>query len=98
MIGMMSPITAPSLALPASLPAISGEGAEFSQVLNRAIDRVEAARAGANTRIQSFLSGENVDLHEVAIATQQAELSLELFQQVRNKVVQAYQEVMRMQL
>jgi len=37
-------------------------------------------------------------LHQVAIKTQQAELSFDLFMQVRNKVISAYQEVMRMQV
>ena len=36
------------------------------------------------------------DIHNVALASQRAELSMELFQQVRNKFVQAYQEIMKM--
>lgn len=73
-------------------------GVSFSEVLGSAVGAVENARADANTRVQNFLSGEGEDLHSVILATQKAELSFELFQQVRNKVVQAYQEVMRMQM
>ncbi|MBI1791571.1 MAG: flagellar hook-basal body complex protein FliE [Acidobacteria bacterium] len=70
----------------------------FSTALNEAIERVEAFQRDASHKVESFLSGENEDLHTVALATQRAELAFELFQQVRNKVVQAYQEVMRMQI
>jgi len=52
----------------------------------------------AEAEIGRFLRGEGVDLHQVALAQQQAQLSFELFLQVRNKVVQAYQEIMRMQI
>jgi flagellar hook-basal body complex protein FliE len=48
--------------------------------------------------VQSFLAGEGGELHSTIMATQRAELSFELFQQVRNKVVSAYQEIMRMQM
>ncbi|MCL4851471.1 MAG: flagellar hook-basal body complex protein FliE, partial [Bryobacteraceae bacterium] len=43
-------------------------------------------------------SGEAEEVHQAVLATQQAELAFEMFLQVRNKVVQAYQEVMRMQV
>ncbi len=46
----------------------------------------------------SILSGEGDDLHKTIMTTQRADLAMELFLQVRNKVVQAYQEVMRMQV
>jgi len=90
----------PVLADPAAVaPASTGSTAgAFQNVLENAVNHVEGLRMDANNRIQSFLSGEGEELHTVALATQRAELSLEMFQQVRNKVVQAYQEVMRMQI
>lgn len=90
----------PVLADPRAItPAVAGStpGA-FQSALESAVGRVEGMRVDADTRIQKFLNGEGEELHTVALATQRAELSLELFQQVRNKVVQAYQEVMRMQM
>jgi flagellar hook-basal body complex protein FliE len=48
--------------------------------------------------MEQFISGESTDLHNVALASQKAALDFEMFLQVRNKVVQAYQEVMRLQL
>ena len=48
--------------------------------------------------VERFLSGEGEELHTTILATQQAELSFDLFLQARNKVVSAYQEIMRMQM
>jgi flagellar hook-basal body complex protein FliE len=70
----------------------------FEQVLARAIRQVENFRLEADQKVERFLAGEGEDLHTVALATQRAELAFELFVQVRNKVVQAYQEIMRMQV
>lgn len=73
-------------------------GAAFHAVFAHAISKVESFQQSAHTSIDNFLSGEGEELHQVALATQKAELSFELFMQVRNKVVSAYQEVMRMQV
>jgi flagellar hook-basal body complex protein FliE len=76
--------------------AVSGEA--FSNIFQDAVARVEETQKAADGQIRKFLSGENQEVHEVVIATQQAELTLEMFLQVRNKVVEAYQEIMRMQM
>lgn len=70
----------------------------FRKMFADAVEQVENYRATADSLTKSFLAGENQELHNVVLATQQSELAFEAFQQVRNKVVQAYQEVMRMQL
>ena len=48
--------------------------------------------------VNRFLAGENEEIHNVVLNTQRAELAFEAFLQVRNKVVNAYQEIMRMQM
>ncbi len=78
--------------------ARAAKGSTFSSILAQSIQEVQASGARADQAISQFLSGEGGELHDVAIATQKAELSLELFLQSRNKLVQAYQEVMRMQI
>jgi flagellar hook-basal body complex protein FliE len=83
----------PAGAIPAAV-----EGSSFSAVLADAVGRVESYRVNAEKSVNRFLLGEEEEVHKVALATQQAELSFDLFLQVKNKVVQAYQEVMRMQL
>jgi flagellar hook-basal body complex protein FliE len=73
-------------------------GGAFQSLFANAVGAVENLRVEADVKVGQFLRGEGEELHTVVLATQQAELSMELFQQVRNKVVQAYQEVMRMQM
>jgi len=96
-------IPIPSIRPPATIPQIgppsptSSSGA-FRSVLSDAIGRVEQFQQNSQTAIDKFLSGEDEEVHKVALATQQAELAFDLFLQVRNKVISAYQEVMRMQM
>jgi flagellar hook-basal body complex protein FliE len=92
-------ISIPSLPSVASVePSSSSGGAAFQSVLTDAISKVESFGNNADASINNFLSGEGEDLHKVAIATQQADLSFQLFMQVRNKVVTAYNQVMQMQV
>jgi flagellar hook-basal body complex protein FliE len=95
----ITPLRFPS-DIPALTPAFGAAGAEtgFGSVLADAIGRVEQFQQNADTSIAKFLSGEDEEVHKVALATEQASMSLDLFLQVRNKVVSAYQEVMRMQM
>lgn len=73
-------------------------GEEFSSVLESAIDQVERSRHNAADSIRQLLNGEKEEIHSTVLATQQAELQFDMFLQVRNKVVAAYQEVMKMQV
>lgn len=81
---------------PQSHPAPGG--AAFQSVFADAVNKVQTFQDNANASIDRFLSGEGEEIHQVALATQKAELSFDLFLQVRNKVVSAYEEVMRMQV
>ncbi len=89
---------------PAAIPQIQPPGpghskaGNFQSVLSDAIGRVEQFQQNAQNSIGRYLSGEDEEVHKVALQTQQAELSFDLFLQVRNKVISAYQEVMRMQM
>lgn len=73
-------------------------GGDFKNVFQSAIQQVEASRTTADNAVQSYLSGENQELHSTILATQTAELQFDMFMQVRNKVVSAYQEIMKMQV
>ena len=70
----------------------------FQSVFEEAIGQVGKYQQNAQQATDRFLSGEDEELHHVAIAGQQADLAFQLFMEVRNKVVNAYQEVMRMQI
>jgi flagellar hook-basal body complex protein FliE len=99
----MSPITPVStIAVPQSAAvdvsgAAGGTGA-FQSMLEGMIGRVEQSQTQARQATQNFLSGGDEELHSVALAAQRADLQFNLFLQVRNKAVSAYQEIMRMQV
>ena len=95
---MAAPITPISgIALPAApSTAPSRTAGAFQDVLSNAIRDVEAFGQNASASVERFLSGEGEELHSTILATQRAELSFDLFLQMRNKVVNAYQEIMRM--
>jgi flagellar hook-basal body complex protein FliE len=90
------PIPLPALSSTAGTTAPSSTG--FSSELADAIGRVDQFQQNAQSSIGKFLGGEDEEVHKVALATQQAAMSFDLFLQMRNKVVSAYQEVMRMQM
>nr|WP_236406099.1 flagellar hook-basal body complex protein FliE [Microaerobacter geothermalis] len=70
----------------------------FSSFLKNALDQVNQDQIKAEKLTENLVAGQVTDLHQVTIAAQKAELSLQLTVQVRNKIIEAYQEVMRMQV
>jgi flagellar hook-basal body complex protein FliE len=84
----------PDLIRPASGPG----GGAFQDVLTNAIQQVESYQQNASASVERLLSGEGEELHTTVIATQQADLSFQMFLQTRNKIVSAYQEIMKMQM
>jgi flagellar hook-basal body complex protein FliE len=79
-------------------PAETGASGEFRGVLEGAIQKVEQTRAQASQAVESFLSGDSQELHTAILATQRADIAFDLGLQIRNKVISAYQEIMRMQM
>jgi flagellar hook-basal body complex protein FliE len=97
----MSSVTPIRSISPVEMPEAAGATAkpgEFRNLMENVIGKVEQVRSEASQAVEGFLTGEGGELHTVALATQRAELALQMFLQTRNKVVQAYQEIMRMQL
>lgn len=70
----------------------------FENVLEGTIKTLESMHSDASDAVQKFLTGENEELHTTVLAVQKAEVAFDLGLQVRNKVVSAYQEIMRMQM
>ena len=98
-------MTAPISSIPpiSSAPAAiaTGEASQpgaFQKILEGTIGTLESLNNNAGTAVQNFLNGKDEDLHTTVLATQQAEIAFELGLQVRNKMVSAYQEIMKMQL
>ena len=97
----LSPIRFPDQIRLPEAPRLGGEPTatgEFGSLLNGAIGGTEQLRTAASQMVGNFLNGQGEELHSVIMATQRAEIGFEMFLQVRNKVVQAYQEIMRMQI
>lgn len=70
----------------------------FGQVLSDAINNLSQREQRANQATASLAAGEDVALHQVMLAVQEADIAFQMAMQVRNKLVDAYQEVMRMQV
>lgn len=70
----------------------------FGDILKEKLDNVNAKQLNAEDTTQKFISGEDTDIHKVMLDTEEAKMSLELAVQIRNKFVEAYQELSRTQL
>jgi len=76
--------------------ASAGSG-KFLETLQHSMDEVEGAQGDAQNQVAQLLNGKGADLHSAMIAVEKADLSFQLMMQVRNKIVQAYQQVSNMQ-
>lgn len=75
-----------------------GEGENtFGDTLKRAINEVSDSRDHADQLAQRFANGENVELHQVMAATEEAGIALDMLIELRNKAVEAYRSVISMQ-
>lgn len=74
------------------------DSSDFYKYLKNELDKVNDTQINAENSTMDLLTGEARDIHQVLIATEEAKLSLELAVQIRNKLVDAYQELIRMQI
>ena len=83
--------------LPTAPATSSVASSGFGDALKNAVSAVEATATDANQAIGRMLDGTG-DVHEAVIALQKADTTLQLTVQIRNKMVQAYQDIMRMSI
>ncbi len=76
----------------------SGSGGGFGQALANAVNGLNDQINGASDQAQQLAAGQTTDLTGVVMATEQASIELEVASQIRNKAVEAYQEIFRMQV
>ena len=77
----------------------SGQPAEpFSETLVHAVREVDSLQARAGDLAAALAMGHDVDVHDAVLAAEEADLAFQFTLQVRNKLIEAYQEVMRMQI
>src|SRR5947199_10791441 len=82
--------------LPSAMQPGDGEG-NFGSALKTAINQVEQMHTSAEQQVADLLKGARSHVHNVMIAVEKADVAFQLMMQVRNKIVNAYQEVSRMQ-
>lgn len=70
----------------------------FANMLTRAINGVDETMKESDQKIQSFIAGETENVHDVMISMQRAQVSFQLMTEVRNKAIEAYHEISRMQI
>lgn len=87
--------TAPSAPKSQSAAEVSEQ---FGQFLTDAMNKLKQQQVEVDKLNNQFAKGETSDVHQIMIAAEKASLGLELTVQVRNKVVEAYQEIMRTQV
>lgn len=77
---------------------IEGETSPFVELLGAGVDDIKSAQDNSESQIQALLSGENVSPAEVFTSVQKAEMAFSLLVQIRNKLMQAYQEINAIQI
>jgi flagellar hook-basal body complex protein FliE len=93
--GVLQPGTVP----PSLSPAVSAPAnGSFDGFLGNMVSEVSAKQAAAGDAMKEVLAGGNMPLHQAMIAVQEASLSFQLMVEVRNKLLDSYQELMRMQV
>lgn len=80
-------------------PVEQTQGADFSSLLKQSVNAVNQTQKTAGKMTEAFQAGDpNVQLSDVMIAMQKSSVSFEAMKQVRGKLIEAYKEVMRMQV
>jgi flagellar hook-basal body complex protein FliE len=87
-----------SISNPGNSSTADAKGVGFMDVLAKSMEEVNVSQVGADQAIKDLIAGKSKNLHETMLAVQKAELSLKTMMQVRNKVLEAYKEIMRMQV
>ena len=75
-----------------------GEGPSFGDILKQALQDVNTAQKVAEQEARNLMTGESTDMHAAILAVQKADVSFQMMMAVRSKLIDAYREVMRMQM
>jgi len=71
-------------------------GADFGATLKGALGEVNRLQLDAGEKTRALMAGEDIDLHEVMISAEEAGVAFDLMMEIRNKLIEAFQEVQRM--
>ncbi len=76
----------------------AGQDGSFSDLLKQALQEVNEAQSTAEQEARNLMTGESTDMHTAILAVQKADVSFQMMMAVRSKLIEAYREVMRMQM
>ena len=76
---------------------LQNESASFGKLLMNSLDQVSQLQQESNESIQGLVSGKHANIHQTMIAAEKSSVAFELFMQARNKAIDAYEKIMRMQ-
>ena len=79
-------------------PVVPTDGKTFSEILSKSFESVNDQQHQADQAIRELVSGRSKNIHETLLTVERADASLKLAMQVRNKILDAYREIMRMQV
>ena len=97
-VGKLNPrLEIPGMASGSGIPGVTS-GESFKDILVDSIGKVNALQSEADMAIEKLVSGETGNIHGTLLAVQRAELSMRMLVEVRNKVISAYHEIMRLQV
>jgi flagellar hook-basal body complex protein FliE len=88
----------PNSDAPLSIAGPGASGAGFESLLGNFAGDVAQKQAAATDAVSGLLSGKNVSLHQAMISMEEANISFQMMVEVRNKLLDSYQELMRMQI
>lgn len=74
------------------------QNVNFEDILKNYLDKTNDMQLNADSAVQNLITGQTSDIHSVMIETEEAKQSLELAVEIRNKLVDAYQEIMKMSI
>lgn len=75
-----------------------GTGESFAELLGKAVGSVDNAMKESDQQIENFIAGKTDNVHDVMISMQRAQLSFQMMVEIRNKAIEAYHEISRMQI
>lgn len=79
--------------------SIKGDtGGAFRDILAKTVDALNSTEKAISNDVYKLLANNDVNLHDIMIATEKADITLQLTIQIRNKIIDAYNEIMRMQV
>jgi flagellar hook-basal body complex protein FliE len=91
-------ITAPTVADSASAAGKAGQGPQFDNLMTHLLHEADQPQQAATKGMQQLIAGETENIHELAINVAKADVAFRMVMEIRDKLISAYQEIMRMQV